>query len=99
MLMFPFWRGFTFGSSIPKRNVQGARGHDAVVVSSNELELCSRHPQRNIINSRRIDGDHHAVVTFNQGAHCGRAEDQSLRAVERSWLAAAQQMTEIGRAS
>ena len=77
----PVWR-----SVIPKRNVQCACGHHAIVVRGNELEFGGRHLQRNVINSRRVDGDHHAVVTFNQSAHRRRAEDQSQRAVERGWL-------------
>jgi prepilin-type N-terminal cleavage/methylation domain-containing protein/prepilin-type processing-associated H-X9-DG protein len=52
------------------------RGHHAVVVRANELEPGGRHPERNIVNSRRVDGDHHAIVTFNQSAHFDRAKDR-----------------------
>jgi hypothetical protein len=74
------------------------RGHHAVIVGCNKLQLGGRHLQRSVINSRRVDGEHHAVVTLNHGAHRRRAEDQAERPVERSRLAAAQQMAEHDRA-
>ncbi len=80
--------------SISKGDVQCARGHHHVAVHGNKFELCGRLLERNVVDPRRVDGDHHAILPFCQCAHCGRTEDQSKRPVNRSRLAPAQQMAE-----